>query len=696
MRDMKIRISILMILSIFCFVSTGLFAQGMKQVDGVEYLQLPTEKTVYSTADVFFEKDESAAREAVGFGIGKLTGGSETGKKIEAFAKKVMANEVSKQTTWNLFPDMPLNEGEKKLRVVITYAPDDGARPMMDPMKGNDGKFVFEYRVNASLKVFDESDNVLIDRDFGAICGRGRSKTWPKGGGGATTLVSFGGGDDKKDAKATDDVHPYQKACMEGALEHAERFVYGLYGMKNFNVPMGIVNVKKPKPLKDANEKLLGVMKNKDGAILNASETGKVQSAIKIWEDNVSSVKDKEQWGVYYNLAVAYSWIGDEAKAKENFQKVYEMNKDSFEKVTTKKSSFSKKDIDKLKAYNLAHPFVEYYAKGINAHPDVPKMMAMDVDAYGNAIAINKYISLVTEMPVPMPVMPFERKPGMKKCTGEILKAGQPVAEFKYIIDDKKITGIKLDGKGDGQFKKIKAEIPYSTKESIAYNENGTSYRAKYRLNKDGNVELTTWKLNTNKIPDVFKIDAKLSNFKRYQDYIALSMKTQITGPGFIQEQISGGHDFEYVVDTKDIVEKSSTTVRFQGFNSNKSASYYLTEKFKAAEIDANGYPAKYEVSMEAKNSPLYMFTKTDFKLLEETHDKNSRQRASQAKVEPVILKKIEDKLNSLGVKFTKTDKDEYTFTYTKSYDSTVKTDSNGNWTEITIGDYAIKREIKY
>ncbi len=693
MRDKKIRISFLMILSIFCLLQTGLFAQGMKQVDGVKYLQLPTEKTVYSTADVFFEKDESAARDAVGFGIGKLTGGSETGKKIEAFAKKVMANEVAKEATWNLFPDMPLNEGDKKLKVVITYAPDDGARPMMDPMKGNDGKFVFEYRVNASLKVFDESDNVLIDREFGAICGKGRSKTWPKGGGGATTLVSFGGGDDKKDAKASDDVHPYQKACMEGALEHVERFVYGMYGMKTFNIPMGIVKVTKPKPLKEANEILLNVMESKDGVLLSNSEIGKIQKAIKIWEDNASSVKDKEQWGVYYNLAVAYSWIGDDVKSKENFQKVYDMNKDSFEKVTTKKSSFSKKDIDKLKAYNLAHPFVEYYAAGLKAHPDVPKMMSMDVDAYGNAIAINKYISLVTEIPVPMPIMPFERKAGMKKCTGEILKAGQPVAEFKYLIDDKKISGVKLDGKGD--FGKVKAELLYKKDESIAYNENGTSYRAKYRLNKEGDVELTTWKLNTNKVPDVFKIEGNLSNFKRYQDYLALSMKTKIADRGFIQEQISGGHDFEYVLDTKDIVEKSSTIVRFQGYNSNK-ANYYLTERFKAVEKDANGYPTKYEVSMEAKDSPLYLFTKTDFKLLEETHDKNSRQRASQAKVEPVILKKIEDKLNSLGVKFTKSDKDEYTFNYTKSYDSSVKTDSSGNWTEITIGDYTIKREIKY
>lgn len=58
-------------LVLFCSILT---AQSYKDIEDSKYLQLPTEKPLYTTAAVYTQADQSGTRDALSFGLGKLSG----------------------------------------------------------------------------------------------------------------------------------------------------------------------------------------------------------------------------------------------------------------------------------------------------------------------------------------------------------------------------------------------------------------------------------------------------------------------------------------------------------------------------------------------------------------------------------------------------------------------------------------------
>ena len=126
--------------------------------------------------------EQSKTRNALSFGIGKISGkSSKKGSSIDDFVKKVFSNKTEKYASWNLFQIFSLNKDTKKLKVILTYTPDVSAKPMMKPMENREGKYVFSYRINSSMKIFDENSKLILEKEFAAISGTGKSKTWGSG-----------------------------------------------------------------------------------------------------------------------------------------------------------------------------------------------------------------------------------------------------------------------------------------------------------------------------------------------------------------------------------------------------------------------------------------------------------------------------------------------------------------------------------
>lgn len=64
----------------------------------------------------------------------------------------MLTNKQEKEVAWKLIPDdFSGGAGSGKLKVVISYLPDNMAKPMSEPMKNNDGEFVFSYRVDTKM-----------------------------------------------------------------------------------------------------------------------------------------------------------------------------------------------------------------------------------------------------------------------------------------------------------------------------------------------------------------------------------------------------------------------------------------------------------------------------------------------------------------------------------------------------------------
>jgi len=162
-------------------ISSNLFAQKFNNLDPVKYIQLPSMGTEYSTALVYILEEKDEANAAISAGFGKLTKKVDNNlakKGMDLFAKEVLSNKQEQYDVWNLIPgDFTAESGNGKLRVIIAYLPDHMAKPMGEPMKNKNGEHVFSYRVKTKVMVYNDQGDLIYERDFGAVSGRGTSKS---------------------------------------------------------------------------------------------------------------------------------------------------------------------------------------------------------------------------------------------------------------------------------------------------------------------------------------------------------------------------------------------------------------------------------------------------------------------------------------------------------------------------------------
>ncbi len=54
------------------------------------------------------------------------------------------------------------SEGNERLKVLITYAPDNASRPMGAPMKNGAGLYTFPFRTSCEMRLYDAKENLIF------------------------------------------------------------------------------------------------------------------------------------------------------------------------------------------------------------------------------------------------------------------------------------------------------------------------------------------------------------------------------------------------------------------------------------------------------------------------------------------------------------------------------------------------------
>lgn len=684
MKKKNVKFSVLcVLLGFFLLGSSNLIAQKFNSLDPVKYIQLPSQGTDYSTAFVYILEEEDDVNAAISGGFGKLAKKVDSKivkKGMDIFAKEVLENKQEQQDVWDLIPgDFTGGSGNGKLRVVVAYLPDHMAKPMGEPMKNNDGEHVFSYRVKTKVMVYNDQGKLIYERDFGAVSGRGTSKSWPKNAGGSSAFgASVSKDGDKK--------HPYEQACVDGALEHVQRVVYGMYGAKEFEVPMYIMWAKSNKDSKDLAKDYEDIMKDKKGVVLSTEEMGKMKSLVEKWENMLGQVDNDEKWAIHYDLAAGYSWLINPEKSKEHIAKVKELNKDIFDKITNSSGNWGTKDLKTLEAYNSLQPFADYYAAGILANPDygAPKLPYF---VPGVSIARSILISKQFNLPAPMPVYPAEEGADVKKATAVINENANELANISYGYSKNILETVKV--KGENKFDKIKQD--YTLPDN---GDNHPSHMHSF-LEKFGESSLNAdvYRKGANRFsyynPGKFKCDAAFPIFEKEglnQEYGFQNGEIKvITENGFYKEVvISSKSDWGF----KNTINKEEYRVDIE------SGDY--KESYKVTQFDKNGYPSKIEVAYVINNARINVHANIKKKFGEETSKESSRQRAADREASPKAVDLVMSiaKANGATAK-PASEEDHFDFKLIKTYDVKVETNSDGMWTKIMVGDYKIVREIK-
>jgi len=679
-------VSVLTALTGLLFMGTSsLFAQKFNSIDAVKYIQLPSQGTEYGTAYVYILEEKDKVNEELGSAFDKLTekvGNDYVRKGMEAFAKEVLSNKQEKQDVWNLIPDsFSGGSGSGTLKVVIAYLPDHLAKPMGEPMKNNDGEHVFSYRVNTKMMLYNQTGELILERDFGAVSGRATSKTWPANTGGSGAVSVSVSKDGEKEVK-----HPYEEACVEGAVEQVQRVVYGLFGVKEFEIPMHVMWAKSNKDSKNLANDYENILKDKKGVVLSTDEMGKMKSLVEKWETMLDQVDKEEKWTIHYDLAAGYSWLINPEKSKGHIAKVKELNKDIFDKITNSSGNWDTKDLKTLEAYNSLHPFAEYYAAGILANPDynAPKLTYF---APGVSLARSILISKHFGLPAPMPVYPMQLEADVKKVDGVITESGNELAAISYDYSKDKLESVQV--KGENKFDKVKQEYAFPD------NSNNHPSHMHSFLEKFDASSLTAdvYRKGTNEFdfynPGKFKCDAAFpvfaeSSLKQEYGFQNGEIKV-ITENGFYKEVIlSSNSDWGF----KNTISQEEYRVDIE------SGDY--KETFKVTQFDKNGYPSKIEATYRVNDARINVHANIKTKFGEETSKEQSRQRSADREAKPKARELVMSlaKANGATVEIG-SDEDHFNFEMTKTYNVNVETNGKGMWTKIAIGDYELTKEIK-
>lgn len=664
-------------------------AQKYEQAREVKYIQLPVNAS-YAKADVYILKEQDKGNKMIGSAFGKLTDKPDNSQIKESFdlwAGNVLKNKEEKYATWTFFEgDYNKATNDRAVKVLITYLPDDMARPMSKPMQNNDQEYVFSYRVTAGMKVYDQANNLLLEKDFGAISGIAASKDWPESAKGAKGMFKVTTtGEDESSV-----THPYEKACVEGALEHCQRVVYGMYGVKEFTVPMSIMWGKSRKETKDYAEDFKKMLDKKEGTMMSAGDQTKLKKFVAFWEEVLPKMEQEEKWGIHLNLANAYSWLVNPNKSREHIAKVAELNNDVFDKVAHKSGNFGGKDLKMVEAYNSLQPFAAYYAAGLQANADYMLVPAakekLPYYAAGVSILRSMILTKTLGMPAPMPLYPIVQKAGVRKAEGAIKAKGTTLAEVAWDYSHDQLEAVNV--KGENKYDKLKVEFlkpdnsDHHPSHMNRYYESFDGYEGQIRADifrKSPEIfEFTIFDLKSSEAFPIFASD------EYHTTHVTKggSMKVVLEN-GFYKELSINYNDFEAVMN-KDKEYKAQIR------------SDDGSETYKVVSTDKSGLPSKIEATMVIKDAYLDVHAHIKYKFGEETYKESSRQRSANSEAYPTVKELFMNMAEANGATVEEaSDGKHFTFKMTKNYDVKVTANSKDMWTKITMGDCEISREIK-
>lgn len=686
----KCTFTLLLLMAFFFFGNSSLLAQKFNNLDPVKYDQLPSQGKNFSTVLVYILQEKDDANEALAKGFTKLSNKVDNTvirEGMDAFAKEVLSNKQEKYDVWNLFPNnFSAEHGNGTLKVVIAYLPDQLSKPMGEPMKNKDGEHVFNYRVKTKMMLYNESGELLLKQDFGAISGRAASKTWPENAGGS---VAFGV--TVSEDNGQEDRHPYDEACIEGALDFVQRVVYGMYGVKEFTMPMKVMWAKSSKDSKKLANDYEDIIKAMKDTKLSADEMTKMKSLAEKWENVLNDVDNEEKWAIHYDIAAAYSWLLNPEKSKEHIAEVKKLNNDIFDKITNASGNWGTKDLKTLEAYNNLYPFAEYYAAGIRANSSAPAPAQASASAPklpyfvpGVSIARSVLISKSLRLPAPMPVYPMQEA-DVKKASALIRDNTGEIANINYKYSKSSLLEVQV--RGENEFDKLKQdyELPDNSDNHPSHMHSfkskcgNSSLGADVFRNNENEFELSGEFICAEAFP-IFEAEGVNQEYSFQTGTIKV-----ITKNGFYEEvALSSSSEWGF----KNVINKEEYSVDIE------SGDY--KEIFRVTKYDKNGFPSEITADYVVNDARISVHANIKTKFGEETSKENARQRAANKEAFPVAKNMLMEMANANGASVDKgSEEGHYTFKLTKTYKVKVEANASDMWTKINIGDYELSREIK-
>lgn len=727
---------------------TGMLALGMSSIFNqaiaqkftkpkpVSYLQLPTHPN-YASAYVYTQEEADQMNAKVGASLGKFTSkyaaklgqklGEKTGHDIskkelhdsfENFVKNIFNGKEKPVGKWNFYTKT-YNPSKQPgaVKVVIGYLPDNLAKPMGKPMKNNKGFYTFPYRVKVQMKVFNQKNQLLLSKKFGMVSGIGHSKSWPenaKGAGGMFKVTTEKKGESKN-------VDPYKQACVTGAIEQCQRVLYGLYGVKHFNVPLNVAAFSKNKNSVKYKKMYDDVMQTKKSVILNSQQRKIIQECVNFWKSLEGNVKPSEEWAVHYNLALGYSWLLDANQSKQEIKKVYELNRNIFSNIENKSGSFNGKDLKILVRYNYAQPFAEYYAAGIKNNPryvNVPSSSSNNIKLFDQAVYFIRNWNISRSLGIPLPLPLFSTNlsgKSIKKLTGTISKNGQKQENFTFEFKKGQFVNAEFNKGTKSKVGSFKSKL-LSKAHLKNRNASGSGYGVPRKLNDPGDPNdfyesfngstanagvkekgnSIYYHFGTFSFPQVFmpfvmnSISEPETGGKKGGN---TDMKTVFTPQGqYSQFNYHGDDNFATEFLLENYKPKEAKNVHFTISGKEMGAQFKVLSKNK------RGYPTKVQATYYGKSLVFYLFAHLKHMFGYTTYQEWSLRKDFQRKNSTALFKIIADAIKNNGGKLTETSylSHRYNVNLIKNYTIAYQFDSRGNWTEIKMGDYTVTRKIEY
>lgn len=679
MKKMKI-----LLLGLAC-LTAGVMQAQLKTIGDVSYYQLPTKGLKYERVDAYVTLDQSRMREMAGK-LGSLAGSA--------------ANEVLKDITevydsWPLCPPyIKTDKGAGVLKLNVTYVPDDLRRPMTaPPVNQQRGGHVVPYKVFASMKLTDPAGKVLMERNYGELSGEFVSHNYITA------------------AESKEGIGTYEMACIRAAMLKAQAEVFGMYGFGLMKATIEIGPVKEIKESKKAAEAAINVLENKKGFVLTNGEKETMKAFVDVVEKNIGMASDKTRWIAYHNLAVGYTWLQDEAKAKQYFAKEMEESKESIELVRNfgKKGSkgYNGKDLEKFQSYTAIEEFVNYYVAGANKYPELLSALSRPLKQFSDYYTQNDLLNQIYGLDFFYQFLPFNAFKGSPKSVkGTISQEGRPAIEYSLSID-KKGNPKELEVKSvndAGDEVETKEIQPIFNKEgdyvtTVVSGIERLIGPSKYDLRRmsapvndlttgeAGNIMKGGFLSNTNEKNQMLFDLKGVMYFKGNNDYA--------TPNAFFSKFLAGGTtkfgraksntDFTAITqinENGEVVQWKWDGKAYMGWGlaGDGSAKNYvegtINRDFKVINFDEHGLPKS--INVDSKTKAKLVAKEIDWKKVKDQYSSYNNFWATAGK----------PKINASATGFDATSGEVWPCEYTL--------DDKGNWTSAKIGPYTIKREFKY
>lgn len=412
----------------------GVSAQAFKGPESLSYYQLPTMGIKFKKVESFITLDQSQERAMMGAVSSKLGGALGENNTLSKAVDKVQAatKDITEVwDTWNLKPKyIRAAEGTGgTLRLELKYKPDDMGRPMTDPTpNASTGSYNLRYKVKASMKLTTEDGTVIMEKNFGELSGSDNIST------------PYKNAIDTENGMGT-----YEMLCVRKAMNKARQEVFGLYGFGVMDATIELGVIKEIKAAKKLIPDVLEVLENKKALVLTEEEKSKVKELSDVIEAGIGSCSDKTRWVAYHNLAVCYSFLEDEAKAKDYLSKYYEECKESFDKITTfgkpgGSKGYGTKDLKKYRGYSNIESFVTYYPKGASMYKPLLQAINRPLKKFTDFYTHNDLLCQIYSLDFPFQFFPlndFEGSPKNAACMFEVEGMEHPI-KLDYDFDSKR------------------------------------------------------------------------------------------------------------------------------------------------------------------------------------------------------------------------------------------------------------------